>query len=173
MEHAKHPWYREPYVWLVILFPSLAVVGGLVTLQIAISYKDGLVVDDYYKQGLEINQTFERDKAATRYGLQATLQFREDHIFLYLASYPTYQKPQQILLRFIHHTRADADSAFILERSSDDLYQGQLPKLVIGTWNIELVADQWRLVGTLKVPQGLDKELYINALSMNSPVKSK
>ena len=30
------PWYREPMVWLVISIPLAAVIGGLVTLGLAI-----------------------------------------------------------------------------------------------------------------------------------------
>ena len=160
----KYPWYREPYVWLVIFFPSVAVIGGLITLKIALFSRDSLVVDDYYKQGLEINRTFERDRAANRYGLQATLQFKEDRILVYLTSHPHYSKPKQIMLHFIHHTRADADKNLILERSSDDLYQVQLPQLMIGKWDIELFAENWRLMGTFKLPQDFDQSLFIHPL---------
>ena len=53
----KKPWYREFYVWLVIFFPVLAIVAGFYTLKLAIESDDGLVEDDYYKQGIEINRT--------------------------------------------------------------------------------------------------------------------
>ena len=77
----KKPWYREPFVWLVILFPASAVIGGMITISLAISSDDGLVVDDYYKRGLEINRTLERDKAAARHGIQATLGFNVTSIY--------------------------------------------------------------------------------------------
>lgn len=32
---SKPPWYREPYVWLVISIPATAVVVGLITLALA------------------------------------------------------------------------------------------------------------------------------------------
>jgi hypothetical protein len=37
------PWYREPMVWLVIGIPLAAVIGGLVTLGLAIQGGDALV----------------------------------------------------------------------------------------------------------------------------------
>ena len=51
----KKPWYREPWVWLMIALPASAVVGGIITIYLAVSTSDGLVVDDYYKRGKAIN----------------------------------------------------------------------------------------------------------------------
>lgn len=33
-------WYREPYVWLLILIPAAAVLAGLITLALAIASDD-------------------------------------------------------------------------------------------------------------------------------------
>lgn len=40
----SRPWYREPMVWLVIGIPLAAVIGGLVTLGLAIQGGDALVI---------------------------------------------------------------------------------------------------------------------------------
>jgi len=37
MKTLKPPWYREPLVWLVIFFPAIAVMGGLITIYLAIT----------------------------------------------------------------------------------------------------------------------------------------
>lgn len=39
------PWYREPWPWILIAIPALAVVGGAVTLWLALSHPDALVLD--------------------------------------------------------------------------------------------------------------------------------
>ncbi len=39
----NRPWYREPMVWLVIGIPLAAVIGGLVTLGLAIRGGDTVV----------------------------------------------------------------------------------------------------------------------------------
>ncbi|HRJ64128.1 MAG TPA: FixH family protein, partial [Brevundimonas sp.] len=44
--------------------PGLVVIAGVVTAWIAFSGADGLVADDYYKQGLGINRTIARDARA-------------------------------------------------------------------------------------------------------------
>ena len=46
MQADSKPWYRQPWVWFLIALPMTAVVGGLVTMYIAATTSDGLVVDD-------------------------------------------------------------------------------------------------------------------------------
>jgi hypothetical protein len=61
--HDTKPWHRQPWVWLLIALPMSAVIGGMVTLYIAVTTSDGLVVDDYYRRGKAINLDLARDRA--------------------------------------------------------------------------------------------------------------
>jgi hypothetical protein len=160
----KRPWYREPFVWLLILFPASAVLGGIITIALAIHSNDGLVVDDYYKQGLEINRILERDKAAARHGLQATLRFNVEHqlIHLNLNAHPSYKLPQQIRLQLNHHTRSGFDKKIRLERIGDNTYQSTLPALEKGVFSVQLTADDWRLLESLRVP--ITQELFFGGM---------
>jgi len=150
----KKSWYHEPFVWLLILFPASAVIGGMITIWLAINSNDGLVADDYYKQGLEINRTLERDKAAKRHGLQATLRFSGESqlVYLNLNAHSDYKLPDEIMLHFSHHTRAGFDKKVILKQVSANLYQSPLPELTIGNWYIQLAADDWRLLKSVQIP---------------------
>jgi len=155
MNNVKLPWYQEPYVWLIILFPATAVVGGLITLNIAIIFKDDLVIDDYYKQGIEINRTLAREQTAAHYGLQVKLQIDQDRplIDLYLtSSQPNYPKPEQLSLNFRHRAHASLDQQLVLPRVADTLYQARLPELVKGHWEIEVATPEWRLVKSVSIP---------------------
>ena len=67
--------YREPFVWLLIAFPATAVVVGFTLLGLAIYSDDGMVEDDYYRKGKEINRVLARDQAAAKHGLESTLAF--------------------------------------------------------------------------------------------------
>jgi hypothetical protein len=69
----QHPWYRYPWVWLMIAFPLAAVIGGIVTIYLAVTTSDGLVVDDYYRHGKTINRVLARDRAAAEHGLEARI----------------------------------------------------------------------------------------------------
>lgn len=164
MKTLKPSWYREPLVWLVIFFPAIAVMGGLITIYLAITSDDGLVVDDYYKRGLEINQVLARDQAARIHDLQAILDFKRDPKLIYLAlsAKPDYVLPNQIELKLSHHTRAHLDNRIILERIDNALYRGSLPDLKPGAWYVELAADDWRLLKSLQVPIKIEK-LYITS----------
>jgi len=65
------PWYRHPWPWLLMAGPFIVVVAGLVTAYLAVVSNDGLVDDDYYKQGLAVNQISARDQRAAALALQA------------------------------------------------------------------------------------------------------
>jgi len=67
------PWYRHPEPWLLLMAPLAAVIGGYPTLWLALNSNHSLVVDDYYREGRAINQTFARDAQAERFGLMARI----------------------------------------------------------------------------------------------------
>ena len=74
----SRPWYREPWQWIIMAPPAAAVVAGMVMLWLAITSYDGLVTDDYYKQGLAINKTLRRDDRASELSYRARVQLSED-----------------------------------------------------------------------------------------------
>ncbi len=150
-------WYKEPYVWLLILFPLTAVVGGMITIRLAILSNDGLVSDDYYKQGLAINQKLERDKAALTHQLQAALSWdvQRGKITLSLQARPDYLLPLEVNLVFHHRTQTGFDQTQLLTRFDERQYSGTLPHLPVGLWQIELNADDWRLTKAITWPHTL------------------
>jgi len=148
------PWYREPLVWMLIAFPLTAVIGGIATYIIADRTKDGLVVDDYYKQGKEINRTLARDEAAAHRGLHGTLTLsaREQSVALKLAAKPGERWPASITLRWLYATRAGLDQIQELKLVKAGHYRAVLPTLGPGHWYVQLEAEDWRLQGSLHVP---------------------
>jgi uncharacterized protein len=51
---ASKRWWREPWLWLVIVGPAVVVVAGIATYVIAARGADALVTPDYYRKGLEL-----------------------------------------------------------------------------------------------------------------------
>lgn len=155
----KQPWHRELFVWMLILIPFSAVVMAAVAITLAITSDDGVVVDDYYKHGLEINRVLERDKAASEYALLAKLRLRSalDRIELTLQAEQSFRRPDVLLLSLYHATRHGFDRQLFLERTTYDGYTSALPELAAGDWHLQLEADDWRLTGTFNVPR--DKEV--------------
>lgn len=150
----KRPWYKEPFVWMILFFPSLAVVAGTYTIYLAVTTSDGLVVDDYYKQGLEINRTLERDYVAKQYGLQSAIQVNKENLMLQVQMMQedkNYPLPERIELHFRHRTRSGFDQDLQLLHQGNGLYTTQLEKaLEAGWWTVQMEADDWRLLGKMR-----------------------
>lgn len=150
---AKRHWSREPWVWLLIALPSTAVIAGMITLYLAVTSSDGLVVDDYYKRGKAINRDLARDQAAAAYHLQATLDYdaATDHLTVTLQA-RDYTLPPEVRLSVLHPTMAGRDQVVILTHLGAGQYRGAVTSLARGNWYVQLEADDWRLSGTLTVP---------------------
>ena len=148
------PWYREPLVWLVIAFPFIAVVAGIATYIIADRTEDGLVVDDYYKKGKEINKSLARDYAATRLGLHGGLRLdaKAQQVVVILAADRRDALPPVVTLRWLHGTRSGFDRNQELQRQSNGDYRADYPELAPGHWYVQLEAQDWRLQGSLHAP---------------------
>ena len=148
------PWYGEPFVWLLIALPLTAVIASFITLGLAISSDDGMVEDDYYRRGKEINLVLARDQAAAARGLQGRVELDDakHQLQLRLTARAPGTIPDNVELKFLHATRSGIDRTLILPRQSDGLYQAPLPELAQGHWNVQLAAQDWRLVGSLYVP---------------------
>jgi len=147
------PWYREPWPWFLISLPAAAVIAGLTTVWIAANSADGLVVGDYYKAGLAINQTLARDDAARALALTATLQGKDGALGLTLAG-RLHAYPDQLSLTLAHPTRQGLDQTLTLSHAGGGLYRTSLPAMPAGKWHAQLTepASTWRLSGVLHTP---------------------
>ena len=144
----QKPWYKQPLVWMLIAIPMSAVIAGAVTIWLAVTTSDGLVVDDYYKQGLAINQVLRRDMRAADYRLEATLNVLLDQglIRLDLNKGMLAEYPQTLQISLRHATSDDSDVSIELMHGQYSQYIGYLKQsLPAGAWYIELGNDDWRL----------------------------
>lgn len=150
---SPRPWYREPWPWILISLPAAAVLAGLATVWIAARSADGLVVGDYYKAGLAINQTLARDEAARALGVVATVAGDGNVLTLHLDGRLT-PYPDTLRLTFAHPTRQGHDQSVVLAYAGNGLYRAAMPPLAAGKWTIELTdaATTWRLAGVLHTP---------------------
>ena len=148
------PWYRVPMVWMIIVFPVTSVIMGMTILYFAITTYDGLVVDDYYQKGKNINRTLARDHAAQSRGLAGGLDLRagQSLVEVRISSAGHMTLPPSIRLSFLHATRAGFDHVAYAAQMRPGEYQAALPDLVAGHWTLQVEADDWRLVGTLFTP---------------------
>ena len=143
-------WYREPWPWILILLPLSAVIASFITIWLAVKSADGLVTDDYYKQGMAINQTLRRDQAAQALHLGAELTIGAGgKTLLVTLNGDLKTPPQSLALSFLHPTQAGRDHKLTLQANPEGRYIAALPDLGEGTWRVTIEApdDAWRLAG--------------------------
>ena len=148
------PWFNEPMVWMIIAIPLSAVLVGSFMLTMSIKSYDGLVVDDYYKQGKEINRVLTRNENARRYNLTAIANMTKSRqLVVGLHHNDDFSLPKSIEFKFLHRTRAGKDQVHQLTRYADGLYRAPLPKGLDGIWKMQIETGDWRIVGNATLPQ--------------------
>jgi hypothetical protein len=164
------PWYREPWPWFLMSLPATAVIAGLTTVWIAFSSADGLVVGDYYNEGLAINQTLARDDAARALALAATLKNENGALALTLAGHLK-AYPEQLTLNLAHPTHQGMDQTLTFHSAGGGHYRAALPAMAAGKWHAQLVdpASTWRLAGVLHTPFNLPVTLAASAPILHQP----
>ena len=155
--HDRSPWYREPWPWILMAGPAAVIVAGAITGWLAVRSYDGLIADDYYKQGLAVNRVLARGREAAERGVEGSLSITsgEKPVFVLRLTSAADALPQTIHVALTHPTRAGLDqrirSALI---ASAGVYSGRIEPLAPGRWHVivENDAGQWRIGGTLSVP---------------------
>lgn len=144
---ASRPWFKQPWLWFVLSIPIASVILSSIMVTVAVVGKDSLVSDNYFKDGMAINQTIEQDHLAKSFGLKPILSMNEKEIKLQLIS--TKEIPAQafLTLKLLHPTVGDKDIVIKLLPSGNGLYLGDLPHAVEGRRYIDLYAfdNSWRL----------------------------
>lgn len=145
----NQPWYKERWPWILMAGPGIVIIAGAITLWLAVISNDGLVTDDYYKQGLAVNQQLHRDRLASNLGLRADVMRAGGNVRLLLGAEGDAKLPQAITLKLAHPTRAGQDQAIQMVLEGQGFYSGKLAAEVSGRWlvSIEDPAGQWRLQG--------------------------
>jgi len=143
------PWYKEPWPWILIAGPATVIVAGFVTLWLAIVSNDGLVADDYYKQGLAMNQRLQRDHYASELGLKADFMRSGQQVRLMVTAKRDVSLPEALTLKLSHPTRAGQDQMVKMVSEGQGFYGGELTADVSGRWyvSIEDPSGKWRLQG--------------------------
>lgn len=151
--------------------PAAVIAAGAVTVWLALATDDGLVADDYYKRGLAINQTLERDHLAVarRYRAQLALNPEGTAVRVTLRGGEGAVLPAALRLRLAHPTRAGLDQVATLQASGLGDYEGKLAPLQPGRWILVLedTAATWRLMGWLQRPGSSESVLAAGAAAGN------
>jgi len=156
------PWYRQRWPWLLMVPPLAAVIGGVITIVLAVRSNDGMVAADYYKRGLAINSELSRSQRATELGLTAEVQAggegAGDSVYVRVSSAAQGLPPEPALrIRLVHPGRSGADRVAMLSRVSADAdgrsaeYRGAWDEAAelhaAVAWRVVVEGRDWRLDG--------------------------
>lgn len=149
------PWYKQFWPWFLISGPLTVVIAAMITINIAISTSDGLVTDDYYKQGLGIHVDAERTARAKALGVAGQLTYEHETGAIRLVlDKPVEGLPPALALDVFHPTRKDNDRNTLLTQTGPGEYVGRVEPVIPANWKLTLNPEdeEWRIVGRLQVP---------------------
>lgn len=152
----KNPWYKEPWPWILMAGPAIVIVAGVITTWLAVVSNDGLVSDDYYKQGMTLNQRLQRDHKAEALGLHADVMRSEQNVRLLIGAGTDVKLPEVVSVKLAHPTQAGRDQLIKMTSEGQGFYGGQMSVAVAGRWivSIEDPSGDWRLQGEWLVDSG-------------------
>ena len=59
------PWWKFGHMWMVVGGPAVVVLASFITMYLAITRPDPVVSEDYYQQGIQINERLDAKAAAS------------------------------------------------------------------------------------------------------------
>jgi hypothetical protein len=127
--------------------PAIVVVAGIATAIVAFRGADGLVADDYYKQGLAINRELARDEAARAMEIAGDIRLQEGVARVALRANAAL--PDRVTLRMVHPARASEDRVAYLARTAEGLWEAPLPGLPAGRWRAIVETATWRVAAQI------------------------
>jgi hypothetical protein len=160
MNDQNRPWYKEPYVFMLIAFPLSSIIVCTILITFATNTKDSLVRDNYYKEGLAMNQELQWDKKAKSWDIRAELVVKDNTAtFVLLNSRQV--APSMLQLKLSHPTLATSDRDSLMQLTQEKqngkpVYQGFIEDLGDGRYYVQVESPEqsWRLRNELYMAQG-------------------
>lgn len=143
------PWYRQFWPWFLIALPATMVVASFVTLWLAMSTPNPMVVDDYARIARSTELRLERDKAAAALGVEAEIRFVAGADIVEVRLRPATVVPASLQLRLSHPLIEQRDLVVDLMPVPGGWSAGLEPPE--GRWYLQLYPGDgaWRLSGEL------------------------
>jgi hypothetical protein len=117
------PWHKEPWMILVMGVPIIAVCWGMVIITLAVTGKDSLVSDSYYRDGMAYTENNTFIDKAKRLQLKAGMVYNEGEIRATISGYLDDQ-PTFLNIQLIHPTLETKDETIMLQQMNDGSYLG-------------------------------------------------
>jgi len=122
----------------------MVVLASVASAWIALRSDDGVVAQDYYKQGLLINQKLARATQASARAPGASIAVAVDRqLHVRLLEIPL--APSRLQLTFARPGDRSAEQRVELALTADGDWVGTMPALASGRWILALESESWRL----------------------------
>lgn len=160
MQTSIRPWYKEPYVWMLIGIPTSSVLICIVLITLAVNKKDSLVRDNYYKDGLAINQELQWDRKAVAMDLRLQVNVTGNLVEIKILNTRN-ELPNTLSLKLSHPTLVGKDRDSMLQLTQDKTYQGFIEETESTRYyiQIESLEQSWRLRDEIQLIQAQPLEL--------------
>jgi len=151
----NRPWYKEPYVLMLIGVPLSSVIMGIFFISLAVNTKDTLVRDNYYKDGLAINQEMKWDKKSVELDIELSVLIEGNNASIAINK-SRQTPPTTLTLKLSHPTLKEKDRDAFLQHSQKGNYKGFINNLEDGRYYImvESIEQQWRIRKSVHITQG-------------------
>jgi len=150
------PWYRQFWPWALIALPATAVIGSMITIYLAVSDADGLVKDDYYKEGLAISNDLAKESKARQLGLEAQVRFAPEGRTLEVALKGTGVSGLPFLdVQLFHPTRQGHDRLVRLPAQGKGIFALPQTPPEAANWHVTITPPNgdWTLKGRMRLPE--------------------
>ena len=156
LQHPVKPWYRQFWPWFIMALPAAAVVGGITTVIVASIDRDGLVKDDYYKEGLAINRDLARVDLAKRLGVEAQVSYdRRLQRFMVQLNDARVGTLQHLNLELVHPTRPLDVRLTLAPTGLPKTFAADDQDAPVATnWHVRITPpdESWKLEGRIQLP---------------------
>jgi hypothetical protein len=126
----------NPVFWIMWLLPASAVLGGLVTLAIALRSADRALPAAYHWEGEQLDRDFERARNAAAHGTEVGFTLTAGECAAIVRSAPT--DSTSLTLLFTHGADAGLDRVVLLNRVAPGEYRGACATIPAGRWRVTL-----------------------------------
>ncbi len=156
MTDAQRPWFKEPYVWMLIGIPLSSVLVGIFFITTAVQNKDTLVRDNYYKDGLAYNSELQWDKKAKEMDIRLEMLVNNNEMHMTLMN-SRLAPPLTLKMSLGHPTIPEKDRESHLQLKQDKSYIGFIEALEDGRYYLllECAEQQWRIRKDIQVKNGI------------------
>lgn len=156
MTEPQRPWYKEPYVWMLIGFPLSSVIVGSFFITISVLNRDTLVRDNYYKDGLAYNQELQWDKKALSLDIRMEILVDGNELRMQMMN-SRQTAPSTLKVTLGHPTIPNKDRESHLQFTENKGYIGFIEPTEDGRYYllVESAEQQWRIRKDIWVKNGV------------------